>query len=242
MERKTAIIVGASSEIGLKIAEKLKEREYNIYGTYNKHKENLVSLLGGSYMFKIDLNSENSRQELEDMVKEVWRNENKINAGIYVAGVWRPFCRFISEDEKKIKEMWDVNYFGAYWFFRALVPYVIQTKDVGFVAIGSTAGVKGSPRAETYGITKAALINLMVSLSEELANHGVRANTISPGPVNTNTFRQYYPNEMDLKEVVKNIPLNRLAEPEDIAHTVLYLLENKYITRQNIVLDGASMF
>jgi len=117
-----------------------------------------------------------------------------------------------------------------------------KLKNSNFVSIGSTAGIKGSPHAETYGATKAALQNLMVSLSEELANFGIRANTISPGPVDTKAFRQYYPTEMDLKEVKKNIPLNRLANSKDIANTIYYILDNKYITRQNIVLDGASIF
>ena len=130
----------------------------------------------------------------------------------------------------------------AYWFFREVVRYMITTKNGSLIAIGSTAGIKGSPHAETYGANKAALTNLMVSLSQELANFGIRSNIISPGTVNTKAFRQYYPNEMDLRELRKNVPLNRLAEPKDIAHTVLYLLENTYATRQNIILDGASNF
>ncbi|OGJ20726.1 hypothetical protein A3K73_07235 [Candidatus Pacearchaeota archaeon RBG_13_36_9] len=240
--KKTAIIVGASADIGIKIVESLKKRDWNVYGTCNKNKEKLERQLDKSNIFKINLNSENSRRELEEMVIGIWRREKRVDAGVYVAGLWNPFFKFIDEDEDKIKEMWNVNYHGAYWFFRALVPCMIQIKNGSFVSISSTAWTKGSPHAETYGATKAALANLMISLSEELANYGIRANIVSPGPTNTKAFRQYYPNDMDVSEIIKNIPINKLAEPENIANCVAYLIEDKYVTRQNIILDGASMF
>ncbi len=240
--KKTAIIVGASADIGIKIVEKLKENCWNVYGTYNSHKKNLEKQLGKPHIFKIDLNSEDSKIELEEMIKEIWEREKRIDAGVYVAGLWKPFFRFIDEDENTIKEMWNVNYHSAYWFFRTLVPYMIQTKNGSFVSISSTAWTKGSPHAETYGATKSALANLMISLSEELANYGIRTNIVSPGPTNTKAFRQYYPKDMDIDEIIKNIPLNKLAEPENVANCVAYLLEDLYVTRQNIILDGASMF
>lgn len=239
---KTAIIIGASSSIGEKVIEKLRGGNWNIYGTYDTHKEKLKKQLNNSHIFRINLNSENSRQKLEKIVKEIWKKEKRIDSGIYIAGLWTPFFRFIDEEENKVKEMWNVNYRGAYWFFRTLVPYMIQTKNGSLVSISSTAATKGSPHAETYGATKAALTNLMISLSEELANYGIRANIVSPGPMNTKTFRQYYPQKMDVSEIIKNIPLNRLAEPEEVANGVAYLVEDKYVTRQNILLDGASMF
>lgn len=242
MKKKTAIIIGASSDIGRKIIKKLKEKKWCVYGSYNIHKKRLKDVLDEDYMFKIDLNREDSKGKIEEVIKKVWKKEKQINAGIYIAGVWYLFYKFTEENEDKVREMWNINYFGAYQFFKTLTPYAIQTKDVSLVAIGSTVGLKGSPHAETYGATKAALTNLIISLSEELANHGIRANIISPGPVDTKAFRKYFPTKTDLREIVKNVPLNRLAETEDIADSILYLLRNKYVTRQNIILDGASIF
>lgn len=241
MGKRTAVIIGASSDIGKRVAERLK-KSWNVYGTYNKHRKDLEKLIGKSCCFRIDLSTENSRQKIKEMVKKIWQTDGRIDAGVYVACIWNPFFNFLNEDEDKTKEMWNVNYFGAYWFFRELVPYIIQTKNGSFVAVGSTTGVKGSPHAETYGATKAALINLMISLSEELANYGIRANVISPGPVNTKAFRQYYPSSMDLMEIQKNIPMSRLAESENVAKAIAYFLEDDYVTRQNILLDGAGMF
>ncbi|HJX50393.1 MAG TPA: SDR family NAD(P)-dependent oxidoreductase, partial [Candidatus Nanoarchaeia archaeon] len=92
--KKTAIIVGASADIGIKIVESLKKRDWNVYGTCNKNKEKLERQLDKSNIFKINLNSENSRRELEEMVIGIWRREKRVDAGVYVAGLWNPFFKF----------------------------------------------------------------------------------------------------------------------------------------------------
>jgi len=130
MQKKNAIIIGASSEIGREVIKKLKEKFWNVYGTFNKHKKDLSDLLGPSNIFKIDLNQENSKERMQGILKKIWKKEQKIDAGIYIAGLWKPFFKFVDEDENKIKEMWNVNYFGAYWFFKFLTPYAIQTKKL----------------------------------------------------------------------------------------------------------------
>jgi 7-alpha-hydroxysteroid dehydrogenase len=91
------------------------------------------------------------------------------------------------------------------------------------VNITSGAGTRGSPYTGPYAAAKAGLINLTQTLALELAERGIRVNSVSPGPVATEAFREVLGVEHRLEELTRTIPLGRMGTPDDIAAMVLFL-------------------
>lgn len=101
--------------------------------------------------------------------------------------------------------------------------------------VSSVVGLGGNPGQSVYATTKAGLIGMTKSLAKELGPKGIFVNAIAPGLVDTDMIR-----DVDREQIIKNIPLRRIGQPEDIAGLVLFLCSdlNSYITGQTIVIDG----
>lgn len=108
------------------------------------------------------------------------------------------------------------------------------------VNIASGAGTRGSPRTGPYAAAKAGLINLTQTLALELAPRRIRVNSVSPGPVATEAFREVLGVSDRVGELAATIPLGRLGTPDDIAAAVVYLASPAadWVTGQNLLVAG----
>ena len=108
------------------------------------------------------------------------------------------------------------------------------------VNITSGAGTRGSPYTGPYAAAKAGLINLTQTLALELADRGIRVNSVSPGPVVTEAFRDVLGVEDRLDELTRTIPLGRTGTPDDIAAMVLFLCSPaaSWITGEHHLVAG----
>lgn len=108
------------------------------------------------------------------------------------------------------------------------------------VNITSGAGTRGSPYTGPYAAAKAGLINLTQTLALELAEHGIRVNCVSPGPVVTEAFLEVLGVEDRLGELARTIPLGRTGTPDDIAAMVLFLCSPaaSWITGEHHLVAG----
>ena len=107
------------------------------------------------------------------------------------------------------------------------------------ITTSSVSALRGYKRAQdAYTASKGALISLNRSLAVVYADKKVRSNVIHPGPVDTAMQKEW--SEETRKAVAQQIPLGRLAQPEDIANCALFLAsdESSYITGAEIVVDG----
>ena len=91
-----------------------------------------------------------------------------------------------------------------------------------------------------YAASKAGMINLTLTLALELAEHDIRVNTVSPGPIATEAFLEVLGIAADLDAIASTIPLRRLGTPDDIGAAVLYLASpaSSWVTGQNILVAG----
>jgi 3-oxoacyl-[acyl-carrier protein] reductase len=87
-----------------------------------------------------------------------------------------------------------------------------------------------------YSAAKSGVASLSVVWAKELARHGIRANSIAPGFIETDMTASIKPDMLD--RMTKGIPLRRMGQGSEIAHTVAYLLENDYVTGRIIEVDG----
>lgn len=109
------------------------------------------------------------------------------------------------------------------------------------VNVSSGAGMRAAPNTAAYAASKAALLNLTMTMAAELAPHGIRVNAISPGMVPTDSFyRVLQFTEADLEALARTVPLGRMGTPEDMAAAVLYFASpaSGWVTGQNLLIGG----
>jgi NAD(P)-dependent dehydrogenase (short-subunit alcohol dehydrogenase family) len=123
----------------------------------------------------------------------------------------------------------------------------IRVLDDGgsIIHISSGAALKASPKNGPYGVAKAGVNSLTATLSIELAPRGIRVNGVSPGPVPTEVFMEFFgATEADLPKLAKQwgVPLGRLGTPDDVAAAVVYLASPaaSWITGQTLAVNGGN--
>jgi NAD(P)-dependent dehydrogenase (short-subunit alcohol dehydrogenase family) len=118
---------------------------------------------------------------------------------------------------------------------------VKQGEGGSLVNLSSMAASMAMFTTGAYGAAKAAVSSLTRTFAVELAPHGIRANAVAPGPVGTEQLRCAY-GPAGYADRGRSIPMNRLAEPEEVAHLIAFLLseEARYITGQVLTIDGGA--
>ncbi len=109
------------------------------------------------------------------------------------------------------------------------------------INISSGAGMTAAPNTGPYGAAKAGMLNLTLTLAQELAPKGIRVNAISPGMVPTESFNQVLGiGDEELPKFAAMVPLGRLGTPEDMAAAVVYFASPaaSWVTGQNILISG----
>jgi dehydrogenase/reductase SDR family protein 4 len=111
------------------------------------------------------------------------------------------------------------------------------------VNVASVAGLRASPGLGAYSVSKAAVIMLTRVLARELAAAGIRVNGVAPAIIETRFSEALWKNPEILAAYLKNTPLARTGQPEEVAGTVVYLCSDaaSYVTGQTIVIDGGNL-
>jgi 2-hydroxycyclohexanecarboxyl-CoA dehydrogenase len=157
-----------------------------------------------------------------------------------IAGVDRvkPFVDNTPED-------WDllakINYLGPVRLIHRLLPRMLERRGGKIVTVASDAGRVGSSGETFYAGTKGAIIAFTKSLARETARAGITCNCVAPGPTDTPLFNGTIPEGTKLRDaLIKAIPLRRLAQPVEIAHTIVYLSTpaTDFMTGQVISVSG----
>jgi 3-oxoacyl-[acyl-carrier protein] reductase len=137
---------------------------------------------------------------------------------------------------------WDTvlntNLKGAFNFTKALTRAFLKQRSGRIINVASVIGLIGNAGQANYAASKAGLIGFTKSVAKELASRGITANVLAPGFIATDMTAVL---KDDMKaEILKQIPLGTLGEPEDIANAALFLAsaEARYITGQVLAVDG----
>jgi len=131
----------------------------------------------------------------------------------------------------------DVNLTGVFLCGREAAERMIKLGSKGLIINISSISRAGNMGQTNYSAAKAGVASMAVVWAKELARYGIRANAIAPGFVNTEMVASMKPEA--LEKMAAMIPLRRLAEPSEIAHTVTYLFENDYVSGRVMEVDGA---
>ncbi|MBL8059569.1 MAG: SDR family oxidoreductase [Chthonomonas sp.] len=246
MASKRVLVTGGSRGIGKAIALELAREGWDVaihFGRDRAAAEETVKELGhrfaGSYMAELEKPNEAS---------SLWEKAAKdgpIHAIVNNAGVYMPLNWLEATDaqfEANYAKTMAVNFDAPLRLCRFAARAFAKSGGGRILNVCSRVGFRGEAGAALYSASKAALINVTRALAVELAPANVRLFGIAPGWVETAMAREGM--ETRLESILKDIPLGRMAKPQDCAAAAAFLLSDKadYLSGVVIDINGASYF
>ena len=244
VEGKVAIITGGSDGIGRAAAERLSAEGAFVaivsrtQSALDVTAKEIWAQTGNEVMgIAADVRSE---EAVKAMVAKVASKWGGIDILINNAATNPYFGDILDTDLGAYTKTVDVNIRG--YFFMCVEGGKLM-RDNGGGSIVNTASInalKPGPMQGIYSISKAAVVNMTQAFAKECGRHGIRVNALLPGLTKTKFAGALFANEKILNDAIKNIPLHRHAEPDEMAGTVLYLVSDAstYTTGECIVVDG----
>ena len=238
---KTAIITGASKGIGAVIAKRLNELNYNLVLNYRSSTDAMEELINNftnketkNITVKCDISNYEDARRLIDVA---YSNFGTVDVLINNAGITKDnILPLMTEDE--FDQVIDTNLKGTFNCCKHIARRMIKQKQGRIINISSVVGLAGNAGQVNYSASKAGVIGMTKSMARELGKKNILVNAVAPGFIKTEMTDKI---PEDLKaEMMKNIPLQRLGEPSDIADCVEFLISNKasYITGQVLSVNG----
>jgi 2-hydroxycyclohexanecarboxyl-CoA dehydrogenase len=156
---------------------------------------------------------------------------------------WERLALFVESDPALWDRIIAVNFRGVLHTTRAVVRGMVERGRGRIVSISSDAGRVGSTGEAVYSGCKAAIIGFSKALAREVARQGITVNVVCPGPADTQLLADVMTGERGQKILAgmqRTIPLGRLAQPEDVAGAVAYLVSDEaaYVTGQVLSVSG----
>jgi NAD(P)-dependent dehydrogenase (short-subunit alcohol dehydrogenase family) len=238
-----AVVTGASKGIGRAIALELASRGYRVaildpLASGAEVAREVKQRSGDSLYLSTDVADETAVGDAVSAVQEQLGTPRVLvnNAGIYPRG---------AALDIPLETWWrtiQVNLGGTFLCSRAFARGMLQAGGGVIVNTGSGRAIQGAVNGSHYAASKAAIVNLTRSLAQEWAPL-IRVNTIIPGITDTDQPREGLAPGQDLYAAGASIPLGRIAQPEDIARAVAFLVspEATYITGQSLCVNGGAI-
>ena len=238
MNKKVALVTGASRGIGAAIASQLGKDGMYVIGTATAKKG--TDMIAESF----------SRQSIEgmsaildlgsiDSIKVLAKNLEGQSPGILVnnAGITRDNLSIRMKPEEW-EEVIKINLSGIFYMTQSFLKTMIKARYGRIINITSVVGFTGNPGQANYASAKAGIVGFSKSLAREVGSRGVTVNCVAPGFIDTDMTRDLA--DTQKAQIMGQIPLQRLGEASEVAKTVSFLASEgaNYITGETIHVNG----
>ena len=238
MKDKIILITGANRGIGHNILKKIATCGYTVIGT-SRSKD-------GADMITDAIKDSNGKGVVMDVTNQDSINTsiNKIKEDYGViyglvnnAGITNDNLLMRMSDEQW-NSVIETNLTSLYRVTKSVVKDMMKARTGRIVNIGSIVGVMGNAGQSNYSATKSGLLGFTKSLARELSSRNINVNAVSPGFIDTDMTKAL--SDDQIESLTKNIPLGRIASPDEVSSVVAFLLsdDSSYITGENINVNG----
>ncbi|CRF28685.1 3-oxoacyl-acyl-carrier protein reductase fabG2 [Mycobacterium tuberculosis] len=238
---KVALVTGASRGIGRAIALSLAEAgadvAVNYAGSEAAAAETVQQIEAmGRKAIKVQANV-GAVQEVEDMFKHVLETFGRIDILVNNAGITRDNL-IMRMKEEEFDQVIETNLKGVFNCLKAASRPMMKQRSGRIINISSVVGALGNAGQTNYVAAKAGVIGMTKAAAKELASRGITVNCVAPGFIETDMTDKLSDEMRD--QLLQQIPLARLGQPEDIAKVVRFLAseDSSYMTGQTIHVDG----
>ena len=239
--KKIAVVTGASKGIGRACALRLAKDGMLVIVNYSHSDESAQALVeeiqsfgGEAEAYKADVSD---LEQVKEMFQYVAKKYEKVDVLVNNAGIVRDEYLLMLQKETLDKCM-ELNVKGYFYCAQQAVLKMFPQKSGIIVNMSSVSGKMALAGQAVYSATKGAVNSMTQTMAKELARYGIRVNAVAPGFIGTDMVAQLP--EAKKKEYLKEVPMRRFGEVEDVANLVSFLCsdESRYMTGQVLVLDG----
>ena len=231
---KNALITGASRGIGKAIAHEMKNNGYSVIGTATSQDgaEALNDI--GIHGYVLDLST---RDSIEQFWNKLDEDGKDISVLVNNAGITRDnIILRMSDDEWE--DIMNVHLYGTFQLSKRALKMMLKSKWGRIINISSASASIGNRGQSNYAAAKAGVEAFTKSLAKEVGKRDITINAVAPGFISTDMTQNN--DGVNEEYIVKEIPLGRFGEPEEVANLVNFLCsdESSYITGQTIHING----
>jgi NAD(P)-dependent dehydrogenase (short-subunit alcohol dehydrogenase family) len=242
---KTALVTGATIGMGKAIAELMGLHGAAVIVSSNDKKgckETAIEFQKKRInVFAIPCDV-SKKEEIDFLIKEAEEKVGKIDilvncVGIAIAG------SFMDITNDNFEKTMQINLQAAIYLTKKVIPGMQAQKDGAIIYLASLSSVRGNKNLGLYGISKAGLVQLARNIAVEFGPDNIRANTISPGVIDTAFAKPMTSNAEIMAKRIALTPLRRIGTVEEVAGVALMLASKAggFITGQNIIVDGGTI-
>ena len=247
LENKTALITGASRNIGKEIALTFAREGADVILNTRTNEQELEAVAAQCRELGVKthtlLGDVSNSPRVSAMVSEGIEALGKIDILVSNVAI-RPHRPILEVTDDEWHQVLGVNLDSAFYLCKAVLPGMMERRSGSIVALGGQAAITGRPGTATVTTAKTGLLGLIRAIAAEMAEYNVRANMVNPGSTDTERRSpEWYPEHpgesRGADDHLKEIPMHRQGTVEDIANAVLFFAsdESAYITgdRLNVV-------
>jgi len=234
LEDKVAVITGATSGMALATAKLFVAEGAYVFITGRRQKEldEAVASIGRNVTGVLADSS--NLADLDRLIATVRSEKGHIDV-IFASAGTADYVPLGEVSEESFDNQFNLNAKGTFFTVQKALPLLRDHASI--IMTGTIATIKGMPNLSVYGASKAGLLVYAKVWTNELKSRGIRANVLSPGPIETAAFAG---REEMKQQVSSQIPMGRIGQPEEIATTALFLAsaDSSFITGSEICVDG----